>query len=97
MKLRAAAHIINQHVNNDNIARSPVTIHQMQYKARGLELYNMDEETRARSTLAMQEIISLANGLDDGDVEIHLRQGSRIIDAKASMPTSVGEPVTPTT
>ena len=41
---------------------------------------------RMRICLATQEAISLANGIDDEDVEITVRQGSFIIDARVHMP-----------
>ena len=46
--------------------------------------------------MGMQELISLANGIDEEDVEITLRQGSLIIDATVSMPTAAGIPAVPT-
>ena len=86
----------HDNTTDDNIARSPITPYQIQYRARGLYMRDLDEDTQERSRMAMQELVSLANGLEDEDVEVTLRQGSLIIDAKVHMPTAAGTPVAPT-
>ena len=77
----------NDDDRGDNIARSPVTVFQMQYRAHGLEPRDLDENTRASITIAIEELMSLANGLNDEDVDIGTRQGS---------PTAAKTPVAPT-
>ena len=64
---------------------------------RSIDYNELTDELKAKIQFDMQELISLANGLEDDDVQISLRPGSLIIDATVNMPTSAGEPVVPTT
>ena len=67
----------------------------MQYRAQGINYDDLREGTRKAVTLAIRDLITLANGLDDSEVIVTLSQGSLIPDAQAMMPTEDVEPVLP--
>merc|ERR1711884_260010 len=77
------------------MGREPVITYMMQFRAKGLDYNKLTEPEREAVIGTMKELIALTNGLDDDDVDITLRQGSLIIDARVNMPASAGEPVTP--
>ena len=81
--------------HGSNVGREPVIAYMMQFRAKGLDYNKLTEPEREAAIGTMKELIALANGLDYDDVEITLRQGSLIIDARVSMPASAGDPVTP--
>ena len=73
----------------ENVRNEPVTVYAMQYRVRGINFGELTVGTKDKIKCAMQELISLANGLEDEDVSINLRAGSLIIDATADMHAGV--------
>ena len=67
----------------------------VQYRVRNADLSSRSTGTQKSIRLAMRELLGPSHGLDDEDIEITLRQGSLIVDARIQMPGGGDEPTLP--